>query len=221
MKVLVKYLQKAVAILLLPAVIYALMVLIGGLIPVNEASEHTGPVKIYLVQNGSHTDIVVPIANEIINWEKIILPEHFPAWSPDTKYYSFGWGDREFYRTTPYWEDLSFKTGFKAIFLNTPSAIHITRFEKINSEKFIELNIETEQYIKLCEYILKHFQFSSEGKLKPLDFHYSNRDAFYNSTSSFHAFRTCNSWVNNALKYSGLRSCLWTPFAWPLFWQYS
>ena len=205
----------------MPAVFYFVLVIVGGIIPVNKNTVPDGPIKIYIVQNGSHTDIVVPIKNEIINWEKIILPGHFISTIKDARYYSFGWGDRQFYRATPYWEDLSLKTAFKALFLNTPSAVHIRKLSEINAEKLIELNIEEEQYRKLSEYFLKHLEFHNDHQLKALDFHYSGNDVFYGSRSSFHAFRTCNSWVNNALKYSGLRSCLWTAFAWPVFWQYS
>lgn len=221
MKLLAKYFRKVVMILLLPPLIYGILVIFGGIIPVNKNSTRTGSVSIYLVQNGSHTDIVVPIASKTINWENIILPEDFPSEVKNARYYSFGWGDREFYRTTPYWEDLTFKTAFSALFLNTPSAVHIRRLENIDSEKIISLNIEKEEYRKLSEYILKHLEFQKDRKLVPLDFNYSDNDVFYDSRSTFHAFRTCNSWVNSALKYSGLRSCLWTPFAWPIFWQYS
>ncbi|MCG9973300.1 TIGR02117 family protein [Christiangramia crocea] len=205
----------------MPLFIYSLLVIFGGLIPVNKTSGTNGAIKIYIVQNGSHTDIVVPIANEIINWKNLILPEHFPSSIANAKYYSFGWGDREFYRTTPYWEDLRFKTAFKALFLNTPSALHITQLSQIDSDKFIELNIEAEEYKRLSEYFLKHFELNDDRSLTPLNFHYSDNDVFYASKSSFHAFRTCNSWVNSAIKYSNLRACLWTPFTWPIFWQYS
>lgn len=216
-----RYLQNFIIIILSPTVLYFAGVIIGGIIPVNTEPASKGPIQIYLVQNGSHMDIVVPITNEIIDWENIVLPEHFISPTPNAKYYSFGWGDRQFYRTTPYWKDLTMKTAFKALFFNTPSAVHIKQLSDIDAEKLIELNIEEEHYQRLSEYILKHLEFQNNSSLKPLEFHYSTNDVFYDSKSSFHAFRTCNTWVNNALKYSGLRSCLWTSFAWPLFWQYS
>lgn len=221
MKKFVKHLQNFIIIILMPAVLYFAGVLIGGIIPVNKNTFSEGPIQIYLVQNGSHMDIVVPIKNKIINWENIILPGHFISPIPNARYYSFGWGDKQFYRTTPSWDDLGLKTAFKALFLNTPSAMHIRQLSEIDAEKVIALTIETEQYQKLSEYFLKHLEFQNDGSLSPLDFHYSTYDVFYDSKSSFHAFRTCNSWVNNALKYSGLRSCLWTSLAWPLYWQYS
>lgn len=221
MRKLKKYLGNLLIILLMPAIIYTLLVIAGGAIPVNANFESRGGIKIYLVQNGSHTDIVVPASNEVINWKNIIKPEHFPQPLANPKFYSFGWGDREFYRTTPYWEDLTFKTAFNALFLNTPSAMHIKQIDNIDSERLIEIDIDKGQYIKLSKFFLMHLDFQKEKTLTPLDFHYSDNDVFYASRSSFHAFRTCNSWINSALKYSGLRSCLWTPFAFPLFWHNS
>ncbi len=221
MKTFGKFFRSFLIILFFPAFIYFLITLIGGLIPVNQHSKNKGDIQIFLVQKGSHTDIVVPITNKIIDWKKVIPPAHFPKAMRAAKYYSFGWGDREFYRTTPYWEDLTFKTAFKALFLNTPSAMHIRQLDKIDSEKIIELNIKAEEYKRLSEYFLMHLKFKKKNQISPLDFHYSENDVFYASFSSFHAFRTCNSWSNNALKYSGLNSCLWTAFAFPIFWQYS
>ena len=219
MKSLLKFFKNLLIILLLPAFIYSLCVIIGGIIPVNTNTEE-GPVKIYMIQNGSHTDIVVPVKNELMDWEKIIKPNHF-ADPGKPKYYAFGWGDLEFYRTTPHWEDLTLNVAARTIFLNTPSALHITRYDKVQASKYVELNISTEQYKKLTEYILKHFQFNDEGQAILLEFNYSGDDAFYKSKSSFHAFRTCNTWVNNGLKFANLKACLWTPFAEVLFWQYS
>ncbi len=222
MKRLLKFFKNLIVILLFPALIYSLCVIIGGIIPVNKnVKTQGGPIKIYLLQNGSHTDIVVPVKNEMMDWEKIIKPSHFIASGKKPEYYAFGWGDREFYRTTPYRDDLTFKVAARTILLNTSSALHITRYDQVQTERYIELNISTEQYQKLTRYILKHFQLDKDGQVILLDFTYSEDDVFYASKSSFHAFRTCNTWANNALKFADLKACLWTPIAEVLFWQYS
>lgn len=214
-----KYLRKLAIIILMPAILYSIFVIVGAVIPVNTNAPENVSIQIYLVKNGAHTDIVVPISNHIVNWENLIKPAHFPDSSKEFKYYSFGWGDREFFQTTPYWKDLRLNTAVKALFINTPSAMHIYRLQEVEAEKIIPLKISDEQYKMLSEYFLKHLRISEEP-LKPLDFRYSEDDVFYSSASSFHAFRTCNSWANSALKYSGIRACLWTPFAEPLLWQF-
>ncbi len=220
MNTILKYLRNLAIFVLSAAAFYLILAIIGALVPVNTDAPENPTIQIYLVKNGAHTDIVVPISTHTINWENFIKPTHFSQSSKEFKYYSFGWGDREFYRTTPYWKDLRFMVAAKALILNTPSAMHIYRLQEIESEKFISLVITNEQYQELSGYILKHLIFS-EGSLKPLEFRYSENDVFYSSRSSFHAFRTCNTWTNSALKVSGIRACLWTPFAEPLIWQFS
>lgn len=207
-------------IILGPGIIYFGLVMFGGLIPVNREFQNDGNISIYLLKNNSHTDLVLPVSNEIMNWNSIIKQEHFPKPDPTADHLVFGWGDREFYRTTPYWDDLTLSTAARAIFLNTESALHVSQSRRPSSGEMIELKLKEEQYQRLSEYILKHFKFQN-GKLTPLDFNYSNQDAFYASHSKFHAFRTCNTWTNSALKYSGIRACLWTAFSFPLFWHNS
>ncbi|MCH4823594.1 DUF2459 domain-containing protein [Gramella lutea] len=218
MKRLIKSLGRILFIIISPVLVYAGIALFGALIPVNRKFQETGPIQIFVTQNGLHTDIVLPVSNHIINWENYIKPAHFPSVSKGIKYYSFGWGDLEFFKKTPSWEDLELKTGLRTLFKNTPSAIHIYRLKAIKGKEFAILNINEEQYKMLVQYILKHLE-NSENDLEPLDFRYSENDVFYRSDSEFNLFRTCNTWVNNALKYSGIRTCLWTPFAKPLFWQ--
>ncbi len=220
MKHFFRYLKRGLIILFFPLFIYLVLLTVGGLIPINTGEIPNGSIKVYLVQSGSHTDIIVPIENEIFNWRLIIPSEHFSSSLKEAKYYSFGWGDREFFRKTPYWKDLTVNTAFNALFLNTPSAVHVTRLQEIDNKKIINLHLNQAQYKKMVEYFLLHLEFDEVNGLQPLNFNYSDNDVFYPSKSSFHAFRTCNTWINNALKFSGLRSCLWTSLAYPIFWHY-
>lgn len=152
-----------------------------------------------------------------MDWNTVIKPEHFQN-SISKKYLAFGWGDKMFYQNTPYWKDLKLKVAARAVFINTESAIHVTRVDRPLSGKIIKLRLTSSEYKKLSEYILKHFK-PNPLQAEVLALSYSSNDVFYPSHSSFHAFRTCNTWVNSALKYAGIRSCLWTPFSFPLFWQ--
>lgn len=216
-----RFLKNLFLIILTPAVIYLLLNLIGAIIPVNsESHAENGNIKIYLIQNGTHTDIVLPVSNKIQNWQETIPESRFPV-PGDTAYYAFGWGDLEFYRTTPQWDDLELTTAATSLFLNTPSAIHVTRMDFPETRNHIQLNLSEVQYRKLSEYILKHFERDNNGNPVQLDFSYTQDDLFFASRSSFHAFRTCNTWVNSALKYAGLEACLWTAFSQVIFWKYS
>jgi len=45
-----------------------------------------------------------------------------------------------------------------------------------------------------------------------LTFNNAFNDDFYKAKGSYSCLKTCNSWVNSALKMSDLKCCYWTPF---------
>ncbi|REG87883.1 uncharacterized protein DUF2459 [Winogradskyella sediminis] len=85
----------------------------------NESSEKL----IYLNTHGVHLDIVIPIENI----DSLLLSgiEH----NQSESYLSFGWGDENFYINTPTWGDLTFSNAFKAMFLESSTLMHITRYK--------------------------------------------------------------------------------------------
>lgn len=208
----IKYL---LLVLLIPGLLYLLAVILGGLIPVNSGvTNRDGEIEIFLHVAGVHTDIVVPTQNELQNWEEVVSPSHSLSAPSNPKYISFGWGDLEFYRDTPEWKDLTLKTGFRALFLNTPSAVHLEFLNFLpRSGETLPLKINKKQYRRLSAFLLQSFRFDESGNVKPIDgLHYNQNDAFYHARGSLNLFYTCNTWVNEGLKTSGLRACLWTPF---------
>lgn len=223
MRHVVRFLKFLLGILVVPLLLYFALVVIGAAIPVNSNPETINPdIKIYLISNGVHVDIVVPVKSEIIDWTEIVKPQHTLSASTKSSYVSFGWGDLLFYQNTPEWKDLTFKTAFQALFLKTPSALH-TRFHegKPKNERIKTLMIDSSQYRLLSEYISKTFMYDDEGNSQPVEgLHYSRRDVFYKARGSLNLFNTCNTWVNEALKHSGLKACLWTPFEEGIFIRY-
>lgn len=218
------FLKLLVGIIFIPPLIYMALVLVGAAIPVNSnASTHNPDLKIYLVSNGMHTDIVVPAHNAIMDWSSIVRAEHTLSNNHKYKYLSFGWGDLGFYANTPRWEDLTLDTGFRALFLKTPSAVHVTFLEVIEEgEDTRTLYLNNAQYMKLTQYIKNTFAYDAETtKSQPVTgLHYTQNDAFYKARGSLHLFNTCNTWVNNGLKEAGLKAALWTPFVEGIFYHY-
>lgn len=210
-------------ILGIPLLLYFALVVIGAVIPVNSNPETINPnIAIYLISNGVHVDIAVPVKTEIIDWTEIVQPKHTLHKPTNSSYVSFGWGDLLFYQNTPQWEDLTFKTAFKSLFLKMPSAIH-TRFHQgiPKNERIKSLMIDSLQYRLLSGYIQNAFIYDEKGNSQPVEnLHYSGQDAFYKARGSLNLFYTCNTWVNGALKHSGLRACLWTPFEEGIFLRY-
>jgi uncharacterized protein (TIGR02117 family) len=218
----VRFLLKGLLGFLLVMLLYFVAALIGSIIPVNRSQPEVGEITIYLRTNGVHTDLVLPVKNELMDWSKIIDPELTLSKKSDFQYIAFGWGDLEFYRNTPEWDDLTFPVAFQAVFLRHPSAMHVEYMGPLRVEQpYLPVQVSRQQYSDLSEYVLKSFKTNASGKIQPVkDLHYNRNDIFYLANRSVHFFYTCNTWVNSGLKKAGLRACLWTPFDDGIFYQY-
>lgn len=219
---LVKFISKGLLAFLLLMLMYFGAALIGSVIPVNSKPDYIGDITIYLRTNGVHTDFIFPIENEIMDWKTLVDPDHSLSHIENTRYVSFGWGDLEFYQNTPQWSDLTFPVAFKAVFLATPSAMHVEFQQAVRMDQpTISLKINEQQYRDLAQYVANSFEKNGSGRANPIpDLHYKRNDAFYPATRSLHFFYTCNTWVNEGLKAADLRACLWTPFDEGIFYQY-
>ncbi|WP_341216331.1 DUF2459 domain-containing protein [uncultured Wocania sp.] len=205
MKFLKKILKLILGVLAIP-VIYLLISLVLTSITVNESEASLNAEKtIYLSTNGVHLDIVIPVSDVDDALKKGLKMK-------GEKYLSFGWGDENFYLNTPTWNDLTFKTAFSAMFLKGNSLIHLTRYLGKNP-KWTVVSLNEKQLSKLNMYILNAFEFDKDrNKIILENKGYAFNDDFYKAKGSYSIIKTCNSWVNSALKTSDLKSCYWTPF---------
>ncbi len=217
-----EFLAKALLSFLLVMLLYFVAAVIGSVIPVNTTQPEDGNITMYLRTNGIHTDFIFPVENEIMDWKEVIPLETIPSETTTYGYISFGWGDLKFYRETVEWSDLRFPVAFQAVFLENPSALHVTLEPTIRREKsVVAIDITEEQYKKLVEYVHATFKTDNAGNVNPVEgLHYNRHDAFFHANGSLHFFYTCNTWVNDGLKYTNLRACLWTPLDEGIFYQY-
>jgi uncharacterized protein (TIGR02117 family) len=110
--------------------LYLLSAYILSRIRVDKEAEDSKDVTIYIKTNGVHTDIVVPVKNDQMDWSRDIRFENTVSKDSAEKFVAFGWGDKGFYLETPTWGDLTFKTAFKAAFALSTAAIHATFIKK-------------------------------------------------------------------------------------------
>jgi len=211
-----------IAIILLSIIYYISAFLLSRISvdPVNDI--RLKEIDIYLISNGFHSDIVVPIKSKEMDWSEIIKYEHTISNDSSFNYLAFGWGDRKFYLETPTWSDLQYDVAFQAIFLLNRSAIHATFFrEMFESESCIKISISSEDYKKLVSYIINELELNDDGSVQQIkNLQYDDNDAFYEANGAFTLFYTCNTWVNDALKSCNQKACLWTPFEEGIFYQY-
>jgi uncharacterized protein (TIGR02117 family) len=192
-------------------------------IAVNEDVVPKDEVTIYILSNGVHTDIVVPVKTEFMDWSQSVKFEYTTGKDSTAKFVGFGWGDKGFYLETPTWADLKFSVAFKAAFALSKSAIHATFHQQMKEgEQCISIKIGVPEYKKLTEYIKGSFEKTATGGFIyiPTNANYGTTDAFYEATGSYSLFHTCNTWANNALKASKQKAALWTPFDTGIFYHY-
>jgi len=176
-------------------------------IPINSDVEYSEKNNsVYLVTNGVHLNIILPkelTSHELLDGLKYIKTD---------KYFSFGWGDKNFYLNTPTWDDLTFNNAFQALFTKSPTLIHLTRYST-DREYWVEIKVNQKQLNKINQYIQKAFFLDSlNNKILLKNKGYYNNDDFYEALGSYSCFKTCNSWVNTCLIESNIKACLWTPF---------
>lgn len=203
--------------------VYALVIVIMSAITVNDnVVENNKNIPIYILSNGVHTDIVVPLKNEIKDWSQDISYLNTKAKDSTRQNLAFGWGDRGFYLDTPTWADLKVSTALNAITGLSSSAMHITFYGHLKEDEFCkQILISRTQYESLIAYFESSFQLNELGKIQQIGTHsYGKHDIFYEAKGSYNLFYTCNTWANQALKSAKQKSALWTVFDKGIFWHY-
>jgi uncharacterized protein (TIGR02117 family) len=180
-------------------------------------------ITVYILSNGVHTDLVVPVINEQMDWSKEIPVSNTTGNDTTARWLAFGWGDKGFYLETPTWADLKFSTALKAATGLSESAIHATYYRSLKEgPDCIRLSIDSMHYAALTDYIRGSFDRNASGNVMHIvtNANYGRTDAFYEAKGRYNLFFTCNTWANKGLKKAGQKACLWTPFDKGIFHQY-
>ena len=156
------------------------------------------PHKIYIINQGWHTGIVLKVSEIDI----ADIPEigEFQG----NEYIDIGWGDEIYYRIPGFDAILA----VRALLSPTSSTLKI-RTLNIPVETYyetyrycIEYHLTDEEFRKLCRYISSTFLKADDGKPVVLEKR-QNIVYFYKAVSDYHLFNTCNTWVARALEEAG------------------
>ena len=171
-------------------------------------------LSIFIQTNGVHTDLIVPIKNDVYDWSSQIKINTTKAADTNSNFVAIGWGDKGFYLETPTWAELKVSTALKAAFGLSSTAMHCTFHKDVGEmEGRRKINISVAQYKRLIAFINKSFEWENgQTILVDTKVRYDDSDTFYEATGSYSMLRTCNTWTNQALKAAGLKSCYWAAF---------
>lgn len=181
-------------------------------------------IQVYLLSNGVHTDIVLPVLTEWKDWSLSFPYENTMGKRTGFDYVAIGWGDKGFYLDTPEWKDLKASTAIKAAIGNGSTALHVTYYRKIEEGELAKKILITEnQYKKIIQYIDNSLQKRDKNLpiLIQTTAQYGPNDAFYEAKGSYSIFSTCNTWTNDVLKFSGMKASKWVAFDKGLLYQYT
>ena len=170
------------------------------------------PVQAWVLSNGIHTDLVLPMRGPGMDWSTLFHPAHVRAAPADTQYIAIGWGDREIYLHTPQWADLTVARTVRAALGRNDALLHVShlRHADLAVGTAHPLPLSQAQYERLTAYVLAALP---QGQARPVaDAHYAHNDAFYEARGSANLFRTCNNWTGEGLRAAGVTVSRWTPF---------
>jgi uncharacterized protein (TIGR02117 family) len=198
------------------ALLYGLGAFVLPRIPVNgDWKPPEQGVDVWVETNGVHTDFVVPVRTQAIDWTQTVPREAFDEVDAGVQWVAIGWGDRGFYLEVPDWDHLSLRVAVTATFGLGSAAMHVTYMRWPPDEQYARRVTLTEpQYRDLVDFLSASFARDAAGRARVIDHPgYTKRDRFFEATGTYSLFRTCNSWTGEGLARAGVRTGLWTPFA--------
>jgi uncharacterized protein (TIGR02117 family) len=202
-------LRAVVAWPLLVLGIYMAAALVGSAIPANHHWQpHRGESAIYLHDNGIHLSIILPhdAAGNTIDQT---FPETAGA---HAAFRIFGWGDKEFYRNTPTWGDISLRTAAAALLGSGQSLLHVEDTSSLPSGA-VRVAVSEEEMQHIANRII-----ATAPNAAPLPGYHAN-DLFYPAKGhGYSALYTCNNWTSDILASAGIKTGYWTPLPFGVMW---
>jgi uncharacterized protein (TIGR02117 family) len=127
-------------------------------------------VLVYVAGDGLHSEIIVPVKNEVADWETVFNKADFDGAAEGKQWLCIGFTEKNFYRTNRRWDDMNYLSAFGQLCGFGESVMHVSyESEYPFDRKFIrKVYIGEEQYAKLCEFIKGSFTQNNDEALAPI-----------------------------------------------------
>lgn len=217
-----KLLLMALLVVAGPVAAYAALAYGLLLWPANASARgEAAAIHAFVQSNGVHTDLVLPLRAQGVDWSTSFPAAHFVRVPHDAAYVAIGWGDRAFYLNTPRWEDLTAGRALQALSGSGRSLLHVSYLRPSDLPPGRHaLPLTAAQYASLVKYIDDALLRSSSGQGVNLPGqHYDAQDAFYEARGSYSFVNTCNAWTGRGLRLAGAKVSVWTPLASQVVWH--
>jgi len=201
----IKFILKFLLFITLIIILYFSTAYLLTFLP-SKQEENRRTEDIYILYNTMHSDILLNTRG----LNKELKRELTSLIKKREGYLAFGWGDKETYLNTPTWNDIKISTSLKALFINTPSLMHVSFYRDINRFRYIKhIKLSKKEKEKLEASILKSFDLERDEEYQG----YGRDDLFYPSVYNYNLFNTCNTWTGDRLREANLSISYWTPLS--------
>jgi uncharacterized protein (TIGR02117 family) len=207
--------RKTLRRILLLALAIAAAVLLGTFLPrpiwPNDATP--GTRDILVLSNPIHTDIAIPLDDDVRTGFAFLETSGLPLAHPDARWIVFGWGGRAFYLETPTWADLKPMPVFKALTVDS-AVMHVSVVGEIvpTDPSVTRLKVSDDGFGQLLAFVAESFVTDETGQQQIVQqTGYGVNDRFFEAKGYFNALFGCNTWTARALREAGLRTGFWNP----------
>ena len=194
----------------------ALLFVSGTVVPRPLASHAEASVggesQILLLANPIHTDIALPVDDEVRAAFADLVLSGLPVDMPGVAYLIVGWGGRSFYIETPTWGDIRPLPVLKALTIDR-SVLHVSVAGPIDPAHHTvrPLVVTPEERKRMIAAIRESFVRDDGVPVAIPGAAYGADDVFYEAKGAFNAFIGCNTWTAAVLREGGVRTGWWTP----------
>lgn len=172
----------------------------------------SGESQILLLANPIHTDIALPVDDEVRAAFADLVPSGLPVDMPGVEYLIIGWGGRSFYIETPIWGDIRPLPVLKALTIDR-SVLHVSVAGPIDPghPAVRPLTVTPEARSRMIAAIRESFVRDGGLPVAIPGAAYGADDVFFEAAGAFNAFVGCNTWTAAVLRAGGVRTGWWTP----------
>lgn len=197
--------------------LFFLALLMGALMPQRAKRSPTScDVKICVINFGIHSEIIVPVQNQIFDWRKHLGMGK----KADYNYLAFGWGEREFYTNPPRELDAKIAAGMKALFLPNPSVIRVEALKNLPQNFEVEcFGVSKSGYLNLNSFIKNTFYLNQQGEKVRLPYGQKEKVSYYEAKGTYSILRNCNSWTAEALRKADINTPVWAGLSTAIMWH--
>ncbi len=176
--------------------------------------QHQGSheVKVCVSSTGVHANIIVPVRTAGFDWSQRLTLSNIGADSQEQyRHLGFGWGDREFYRSTPGWSEVKISSAIRALFgPNNPSVMEVQGLQTLPTNLEIKcVGISEANYLRLVQFINHSFKLDAANQPIRLSDGFNANGGFYEAEGNYSILRHCNAWVVEGLRTAGINTPRW------------